>query len=222
MKKRLIKRVQDTIEKIRLKQLKKRELKSLSKQVRSAHPDEAIDYQADPNLVPREVLIRLKPFTESSKEFVAKERRKNSLLQFRLTVLVPGGNQGETEARKPPSLPVSHTSTNKTVKDIIKFICEKWSLRQRQIELRLCQSAADLVIQDPRNLIKYDKQNSSSVKITDLIPKNFLQSQEDCTLYLLYEIKRMDDNDVSDTDEDEEENPECSDDVESDEESSER
>jgi hypothetical protein len=40
-------------------------------------------------MIPREVLIRLKPFTEASKEYITKDRKKNALLQFRLTVMVP-------------------------------------------------------------------------------------------------------------------------------------
>ena len=122
--------------------------------------------------------------------------------------MVPGGSQADSEQRQLPQ-PIQHTSQNKTVKDIIKFISEKWSVRQRQIDLRLCQSAADLVTQDPRNLIKYDKHNSMSVKISDLLPRKFHHSQEACTLYLLYEIKRdLEDDEEEEEGSDSEENEE--------------
>jgi hypothetical protein len=58
--------------------------------------------------------------------------------------MVPTGTHTDPEHRH-GTHPIQHASQNKTVKDIIKFISEKWSVRQRQIDLRLCQSAADLV-----------------------------------------------------------------------------
>lgn len=50
-------------------------------------------------------------------------------MQFRLKI----NSQDEDNQRK------------KSVKDIINFICEKWQLRRKFIELRLCRSAAEIV-----------------------------------------------------------------------------
>lgn len=71
-------------------------------------------------LVTRDILIRLKPFTEASKEFICKDRKKNSLLQFRLKIVVSGGTNTHNQS-----------NTNKTVRDIIRVISKKWGLRQR-------------------------------------------------------------------------------------------
>lgn len=48
--------------------------------------------------------------------------------------------------------------------------------------------------------MKYDKHNSSTVKISDLLPRKFHYSQESCTLYLLYEIKRLHEEDEDNED----------------------
>jgi hypothetical protein len=56
------------------------------------------------------------------------------------------------------------------------------------------------------------------VKISDLLPKKFHQSQEPCTLYLLYEIKRgalEEDEEGSDSEEGEEDEAEGSEEGES-------
>lgn len=51
------------------------------------------------------------------------------------------------------------------------------------------------MLQDPRHLTKYEKSNSSTVKISDLLPKKGGASEwldvSPCTLYLLYEIKKL-------------------------------
>lgn len=83
----------DKIEKVRVKQAKKRDVKSkhhLNKKLnKSGNHDEPTNNNPDIPMIPREVLIRLKPFTEASKEYITKDRKKNALLQFRLTVMVP-------------------------------------------------------------------------------------------------------------------------------------
>jgi hypothetical protein len=70
--------------------------------------------------------------------------------------------------------------------------------------------------------MKYDKHNSSTVKISDLLPKKFHHSEEPCTLYLLYEIKRAheeeddDDEEGSDSEECEDDDVEGSEEIDSD------
>ena len=82
----------DKIEKVRVKQAKKRDVKSkhhLTKKLNKLSNQEEPTNNDDVSMIPREVLIRLKPFTEASKEYITKDRKKNALLQFRLTVMVP-------------------------------------------------------------------------------------------------------------------------------------
>ncbi len=90
---------------------------------------------SESEFVTREVLIRLKPLTESSRELIAKEKKKICLLQFRLKVLLmqqklevlnPDGHTA-TILRYVPA----ESSSNKTLRDIIRIACQKWNLRQR-------------------------------------------------------------------------------------------
>jgi hypothetical protein len=114
--------------------MKKRELKALSKQqkkeaVESKTPKKA--QQEDPEkleagdddmstegAVAREVLIRLKPLNEVSKDIVGKEKKKNPLMQFRHKVLALTN-----------CLHLEIESNQKTVKDIIQMIADKWGLK---------------------------------------------------------------------------------------------
>jgi NAD+--asparagine ADP-ribosyltransferase len=92
LKKRLKMVLLDKIEKVRVKQAKKRDVKSkhyLTKKLNKLSNQEEPTNNDDVPMIPREVLIRLKPFTEASKEYITKDRKKNALLQFRLTVMVP-------------------------------------------------------------------------------------------------------------------------------------
>lgn len=92
LKKRLKMVLLDKIEKVRVKQAKKRDVKSkhqLSKKLNKLGNQEETTNNDEVPMMPREVLIRLKPFTEASKEYITKDRKKNALLQFRLTVMVP-------------------------------------------------------------------------------------------------------------------------------------
>lgn len=92
LKKRLKMVLLDKIEKVRVKQAKKREVKSkhhLNKKLNKLGNHEEPTNNDEIPMIPREVLIRLKPFTEASKEYITKDRKKNALLQFRLTVMVP-------------------------------------------------------------------------------------------------------------------------------------
>ena len=82
----------DKIEKVRVKQAKKREVKSkhhLNKKLNKLGNHEEPRNNDDIPMIPSEVLIILKSFTEASKEYITKDRKKNALLQFRLTVMVP-------------------------------------------------------------------------------------------------------------------------------------
>ena len=85
----------DKIEKVRVKQAKKRDVKSkhnLNKKLNKIGNQEQTTNNPDIPMIPREVVIRLKPFTEASKEYITKDRKKNALLQFRLTILVPASS----------------------------------------------------------------------------------------------------------------------------------
>ncbi len=84
--------LQDKIEKVRVKEAKKREIKNKqyqSKKLNKLHQEATNLDRPDVPMIPREVLIRLKPFTDASKEYITKDKKKNALLQFRLTVMVP-------------------------------------------------------------------------------------------------------------------------------------
>jgi hypothetical protein len=73
----------DKIEKVRVKQAKKREVKSkhhLTKKLNKFGDQEEPTNNNDVPMIPREVLIRLKPYTEASKEYITKDRKKNALL----------------------------------------------------------------------------------------------------------------------------------------------
>jgi hypothetical protein len=88
------------------------------------------------------------------------------------------------------------------VRELIRLIATRWNLRQRQIELRLCLSPADLVQNDPRKLQKFDKSNSNNVRIADLLTKN-MNGTGAITLYLLYDIKKLPLLSMEDLDEEE-------------------
>lgn len=82
LKKKLVRVLQDKIEQVREKQQsKKRELKLKRKQTKGSG-----GVPSEGEIVTREVLIRLKPLTEASRELIVKERKKNCLMQFRLKV----------------------------------------------------------------------------------------------------------------------------------------
>jgi len=108
-------------------------------------------------------------------------------MQFRLKVVVSG-----VAPKDQPD------SGERTVRDIIKAVANKWQLKQRQIELRLCQSTAEIVQKDPRLLTKYDKRSSVNAKILDLLPKKQQISDSPCSLYLLYDIKKIQPNSSED------------------------
>ena len=89
--------MQDKIEKIRIKQVRKRDMKIKQQQIKKLSKSIGLAQTIDNldsliSMVPKEVLIRLKPFTDASKEFITKDKKKNALLQFRLTVMVPATN----------------------------------------------------------------------------------------------------------------------------------
>jgi len=89
--------LQDKIEKIRIKQVRKRDMKIKQQQIKKLSKSIGLAQTIDNldsliSMVPKEVLIRLKPFTDASKEFITKDKKKNALLQFRLTVMVPATN----------------------------------------------------------------------------------------------------------------------------------
>lgn len=117
VRRKLVRVLQDKIEKIRVKQISKREAKHRLKLERTnQHTDKSSSHQEIEPIVTRDVLIRLKPLTDASKEFITKNRKKNSLLQFRLKVAVN-------------PVTANSSSSSKTVRDIIKFVCNKWELR---------------------------------------------------------------------------------------------
>jgi hypothetical protein len=67
--------------------IRQQQIKKLSKSTGLAQNIDNLDSLIP--MVPKEVLIRLKPFTDASKDFITKDKKKNALLQFRLTVMVP-------------------------------------------------------------------------------------------------------------------------------------
>lgn len=153
---------------------------------------EARRQQAAP-AVTREIVIRIKPLTEASREVIV-AKRKNPMLQLRQQVVVSGPDEDP-----------------KTVRDIIRLIAEKWDLRQREVELRLCFSPADIVQKDLRHLPKFDKASSLKAKLQDIIKHD--QARKDQPIYMLYDIKRPSLEDTSesvDTEEEEELNEEDS------------
>ena len=79
--------LQDKLEKIRIKQMKKREQKLKIKLQKTPNINESL--KENINLVSREVIIRLKPFTEASKDFIMKERNRNCNMQSKITVQIP-------------------------------------------------------------------------------------------------------------------------------------
>lgn len=70
----------------------------------------------------REILIRVKPLTDASKNLIEKVKKKNPLIQFRVKVPVTATAQRSLH---------SEVNPEKTVRDIIKQIAEKWDLKQR-------------------------------------------------------------------------------------------
>lgn len=104
----------------------------------------------------------------------------------------------------------------KTVRDIIRLIAEKWDLRQREVEVCLCFSPADIVQKDLRHLPKFDKASSLKAKLQDIIKHE--KVRKDQPIYMLYDIKKPSLEDTSesvDTEEEEELNQEDSEDEQS-------
>jgi hypothetical protein len=64
--------------------MKKREQKLKIKLQKTPNINESL--KENINLVSREVIIRLKPFTEASKDFIMKERNRNCNMQSKITV----------------------------------------------------------------------------------------------------------------------------------------
>ncbi|CDW84879.1 UNKNOWN [Stylonychia lemnae] len=190
LKRKLVKVLHSKIEKLKEKISRKRQLKQHQKKNRlEKNQDqqqqklqtrkESIELNEE-----KEVLIRLQPLTMSSKDYVQKQKSTNSHLQFRLKINM--------------KYAAANCKKQKSVRDIINFICQKWQLRRSQVELRLCRSPAEIVQQDSRSLHKFDYK--SQTKIVDLLKmesQNTTQKQlqemnsmnNKLTLYLLYDIK---------------------------------
>jgi hypothetical protein len=118
VKKKLIKVLQEKLEKIREKQIRKKEDKIHDE---PSIPEELdIDPKKKEPLIVREVIIRLKPLTDAAKEVITKEKKKNALLQFRLKVAISGVLPKGT-----------NDASSKCVRDIIRVAANKWDLRQR-------------------------------------------------------------------------------------------
>ncbi len=131
------------------KQVKKREHKiQLKEEKRIASQTEALKPEV---IVVRDVVIKIKPLTDASKEIIL-AKKKNPMLLLKQQVQLNGINE-----------------EGKTIRDIIRRIAEKWDLRQRQIELRLCFSPAEIVQKELKNLAKFNKANSAEVQIKDII-----------------------------------------------------
>lgn len=100
--------------------------------------------------------IRLKPFNKQSKEFIQSVKNMNHLLQFKISL-----NENNQE------ICTQENSQNKTVKDIIQYMSNKWQIRKSRILLRICRSPADLVKLDINHLDTYTKKSDN--KLIDLI-----------------------------------------------------
>jgi hypothetical protein len=119
------------LERIKEKQSKKKDLKyKLKQQLREASSGKKenisseipssvdVGHKSQEPLIIRDVLIRLKPLTDAAKEIIAKEKKQIPNMQFRLKVVVSGVAPLD-----------QNDSGERTVRDIIKAVSKKWSLR---------------------------------------------------------------------------------------------